>query len=71
MEKGQSLQRMVQGILEIHIQNMDISANQDSAEVNKRSVRDGRLQSRGPSDFHLAAETHVELYVDPAGFSGR
>ena len=33
------------------------STNQDSAEVNKRSGRDGRLQSRGPSDFHLAAET--------------
>ena len=28
---------------------------QDSAEVNKRSGRDGRLQSRGPSDVHLAA----------------
>ena len=27
------------------------------AEVNKRSVRDGRLQSRGPRNFHLAAET--------------
>ena len=31
--------------------------NQDSAEVNKRSIKDGRLQSRGPSNFHLAAET--------------
>ena len=27
---------------------------QDSAEVNKRSAREERLQSRGPSYFHLA-----------------
>ena len=33
--------------------------NQDSAEVNKRSARDGRLQSRGPSNFQRAAKTEV------------
>ena len=37
--------------------------NQDSGEVSKRSTRDGRLQSRGPSNFHLATtslQTHTE-----------
>ena len=33
--------------------NITLPTYQESAEVNKRSARDGRLQSRGPSYFHL------------------
>ena len=44
---------------EVRVRNKELtsSTNQDSAEVNKRSARDGRLQSRGPSNFQRAAKT--------------
>ena len=44
---------------EVLVRNKELTAptNQDSGEVSKRSTRDGRLQSRGPSNFHLATKT--------------